>query len=488
MPGSTALTKRAADNALMPPPPPSKRIRRPPKILEEDEYTDALSHIIARDFFPGLLETETQQDFLNALDSGDELWIDEASQRVRDAMTPIAGGGRRSARRGVSMTPLSLTPSRPFQPGQTPIDWRGETPTQSQASSTPRQRQELDKRPQVNANLGLAAFQAKYTSEDNESFNALLDKQNAKRADKYRWLWNNNKLPSNQQLAQAAQQHKLLQRASDATDNPTALIPRPSQDQNVRKAMIDVPLCAPRNGLMFSPEDLSTTHPQHTTIAEDAEEASRAPPKAVSFSNTRLPQHNNYQDDDDSSIPQSPPLSAIDAAIRGERRPTHTTIAASSIASGNDTPRVNGYSFVDAEPTPSELSPRSDPDALLAQITAADTGPSPFSIADTSKRESLHHALVDKQNRSGRTPQNNNLAHLQSTPIPRFASSPAMSSMHRDATPRQLGALTPAARMLYAQLGSRGRTPVKAGNVDWTPGGSKKERKVFTPTAGVKRT
>jgi protein DGCR14 len=32
--------------------------------------------------------------------------------------------------------------------------------------------------------MSLSAFQAKYTSEDNESFYRLLDKQNQKKADK----------------------------------------------------------------------------------------------------------------------------------------------------------------------------------------------------------------------------------------------------------------------------------------------------------------
>ncbi|TKA75403.1 hypothetical protein B0A55_05790 [Friedmanniomyces simplex] len=46
--GTTALTKRSADTLLMPPPPLPKRQKRPPKVLDEDVYSDALSHIIFR--------------------------------------------------------------------------------------------------------------------------------------------------------------------------------------------------------------------------------------------------------------------------------------------------------------------------------------------------------------------------------------------------------------------------------------------------------
>ena len=67
-----SLAKRSADTALMPPPPLTKRIKRPPKVLDEDVYSEAMSHIIARDFFPGLQESQAQQDFMDALDNGDK--------------------------------------------------------------------------------------------------------------------------------------------------------------------------------------------------------------------------------------------------------------------------------------------------------------------------------------------------------------------------------------------------------------------------------
>ena len=38
---STALIRKSTDTNLMPPP-PLKRIKRPPKVLDEDSYTDAL--------------------------------------------------------------------------------------------------------------------------------------------------------------------------------------------------------------------------------------------------------------------------------------------------------------------------------------------------------------------------------------------------------------------------------------------------------------
>ena len=66
---SSALVRKRTDTDLMPPPPQVKKIKRPKKVLDEDTYTEALSQIIARDFFPGLLQTEIQQEYLDALES-----------------------------------------------------------------------------------------------------------------------------------------------------------------------------------------------------------------------------------------------------------------------------------------------------------------------------------------------------------------------------------------------------------------------------------
>src|SRR5438552_2121510 len=168
-----SLIRRPTDTELMPPP-PTKRIKRPPKVLDEDTYTEALSEIIARDFFPGLLEARTQQEYLDALESQDSEWIASAGRKLTEVMTP---GMRRRGRRGVSMMPLGEL--------DTPRGYVVDTPvsTVSDESSVSTSRK-VD-RPKVETNLSLDSFQSKYTSEDNESFNQLLDKQNEKRAQRY---------------------------------------------------------------------------------------------------------------------------------------------------------------------------------------------------------------------------------------------------------------------------------------------------------------
>ncbi|KAJ9622410.1 hypothetical protein H2203_006630 [Taxawa tesnikishii (nom. ined.)] len=405
---SQALAKREHDTSFMPPPPPPKRIKRPAKVLDEDVYTDALSRIIARDFFPGLLESQAQQEYIDALDSDNKDWIREAGHKLRQVMTP--GPGTRGRR------------------GQTPIG----TPGYSVRSTPLAEQMETRHPTAVETELSLGAFQAKYTSEDNESFNALLDRQNAARAKKYAFLHSGNTIPSPRQIAHREREQKLL-----AASSSTALIPRPSEDLDARPASIaSFPSKqGARNSFMFSPNSIEDTH---ATVAQAAQDR---------YAATRLPNPN--ADNITSAPPASPSLSAVDAAIAGRPYASSTEPG----YSGAETPRVNGYAFVDAEPTPSELGiPVSDDVADAAEREAtmallpsvsADEARNPFVLQQASKREELHHRMVDKSNLGRRKGNNNRLDELRGgeegkeagrTPTPRFGSfTPGGSMGQKDA-------------------------------------------------------
>ncbi|KAF1810073.1 hypothetical protein P152DRAFT_372257, partial [Eremomyces bilateralis CBS 781.70] len=386
---SKALMKRSAPSELTTmPPPPTKRIKRPSTVLPEDTYTDALSHIIKRDFFPGLLETETQQEFLDAVESRDREWILDAQGRLETLMTPRADGRRVVGRRGVSMTPVNDGIA-----GETPVGWTGATPTPI-ASRTP-SRDAADRKPEqpeVDLNLSLDAFMAKYTSEDNESFNALLDKQNTKHAEKYRWLYAGNKIPSTRQLEYCKQQ------ASLPPSSTSQSLIRLSHAPDTRPAAPTTRRENPKNTLMFPPDAVEPT------TAQAAASASRAAPKSVSYSNTRMP--DPMLPSSHVPIPPSPSISAVRDALAGRERRTETEAGSAVDGGGGETPRVGGYAFVDAEATEAEVAAAAggvagDEDArtsaLLARLrSGADGGRNPFTINEASRREALHHRLVEK--------------------------------------------------------------------------------------------
>lgn len=463
---SQALTKRSTDTALMPPPPPPKRQKRPTKVLDEDVYSDALSHIIARDFFPGLLESEAQQDYLSALDSKNNDWIRESGRKLTQVMTP---GPNDRFRRGTS-----FTPRRSMNAGETPRGWVGQTPARTPATP-PVSGDAAQEVPEVDVNMSLGAFQAKYTSEDNESFNALLDKQNERRAAKHAFHHNGNNIPSARLLAWRQKEQKLLEgKGIDASDqalvrssngagtddtSTVAKLIGPSQNLDDRPGSVDSfpNRSGPRNAFMFGPDSIEDTT---LTRAQEAQDRSLAPPKATNYSGTRFPASSTEPSD---AVPPSPSMSAIDAAIAGRPKPT----ASEPGYTEAETPRVNGYAFVDAEPTPSELGqPVSDAEAdaaereaALALLPKADTsGPNPFNIKTRSKREDLHHRLVEKADQARRKGGRGRVEELTRlgitpgrTPTPRFASADGL---------RKKGAagMTPAARNLAEKLG---KTPRK---------------------------
>jgi len=442
---STALVRKRNDLDLMPPPPPPKRVKRPKKVIDEDSYTDALSQIIARDFFPGLLESETQQEYLDALESKDPEWISSASRRLQHVMTP----GRKRSRRGTS---LAASGSQM----QTPRGFAGDTPVSISAESSASTTNE--EKPEIDTNMSLSAFQSKYTSEDNESFYKLLDKQNSKRAEKYAWLWSGNKLPSKMQLAQKKTEMKLLESGKSLEDDGFSKRDRLAiKDRDDRPAQPETWKSAPNNSLMFAPDGVEDTL---ETKVQVAEAASRAPPKAVNYHNTRLPipqiseEGEGEGEGEESSIPSSPSLSAIRDAIAGRRRPGSE--ATSTVAGGgNETPRVNGYAFVaEDEEEPSSQPPLPTPRINLGP---GDATPNPFIIKEQSRREALHHRMVDRISSSKRESARVGLTgqidgNGKTTPVPRFPSSPRVTA----------GNLTPAARRLWSNIGSssaRGLTP-----------------------------
>ncbi|KAL4942866.1 nuclear protein DGCR14 [Aspergillus oleicola] len=484
---SRALTKRSAETSLMPPPPPPKRIKRPATVLDEDVYTDALSHIIARDYFPGLLESQVKQEYMDALDSKDREWITSSRKKLTDLMaTP-----RRSRPRG-DMTPGTRnTGAGAGAPGDTPAGWGGDTPMSVvSATTSATEATSREAGPDV-SKMGLLDFQAKYTSEDNESFNKLLDKQNTKRREKHAWLWSGNKILTARQIAHRQREQKLLEAkgAGGITDTvgdgggggdvQKQLQVAIKTDLDARPAKPDGWKPQAENSLMFLP---SSIEDEFETIQQMAEAASRAGPKHVVYQNTRLPEE-NISEGTGSAPPPSPSTSAIQDAIAGRPRQTETEAGYTA----GETPRVNGYAFVDEdepepEPEPTTTSSREEYNNDLDILGPSSTTPNPFEIKSNRRREDLHHRMVDRVARNKRAEKTAQSTKTPVTATPRFASSPRLDFGLRtpgSATPGSGGggvnkALTPAAQKLLEGMGRTPRRNAGAGEKSglrnmWTP-------------------
>ncbi|ETI23485.1 hypothetical protein G647_05287 [Cladophialophora carrionii CBS 160.54] len=505
---SQALVRRASvDDVALMPPPPFKRIKRPPKVLDEDEYTQALSDIIARDYFPGLLESQLQHEYLAALESGNDAWVAEVAHRLRQAAAQTAGSAKRRAARS---TRFDSTPSAtPTRAQDTPLGNTGdETPISVAGSAISDGGSGLEKRNgQLDldtARLSLGAFQAKYTSEDNESFNTVLDKQNQKRRLKHAHLWTQDqRLSSARQIAyrRAAHEARLLKQ------NPEAQAEEDDGDATAAaggKALIPIPISSgavdsrparpdawkiqkPDNTLMFPAS--SVDEDGIPTVQQVREQTSKAGVKEVVHANTRFPPlHVQYADDFAAGpVPPSPSLNTEIIAQRGRRGvgggggPGNEVFSAASEFLGSETPRVNGYAFVDEDEPENNNNNVHDPSAANGSASApsyrdllagqvGDGTPNPFTISEIRKREDLHLRMVERQAKKKRDKDKETVR----TPV----SAVALSGQRGARTPA--GNVTPAARRLMERLGaktpsSRGAVPgdvatTSSSTLDWTPG------------------
>ncbi|KAJ5931242.1 Nuclear protein DGCR14 [Penicillium verrucosum] len=456
---SHELVKQSAGQ-LMPPPPPPKRIKRPATVLDEDIYSNALSHIIARDFFPGLLETQIKQEYLEACESKDKAWIASSKKKLAGVMrtpTPGSNARRKSDHASVPSTPQHF----PGRPGDTPHGWGGDTPMSVLSTSTAATETENRHIPDV-SNMGLVAFQEKYTSDDNESFNKVLDKQNEKRRSKYPWLWSGNKIPSARQIAHHQQE---IKRITAQGGNPQmGLIKRDEHaqpaiktDLDARPANPDTWKSRPDNTLMFLPSSVEDTH---ETLPQKAEMTSRAAPKRTLYQNTRL------------LDPHA--AAAADAVSASE---------AASAYAGSETPRVNGYAFVDEdEPEPEftygSSSKTDDMEVDWRLLGPTSEKPSPFQLSETSKREALHHRMVDRMARNKRAEQ---AARVTKTPVsltPRFANSPRLDFGLRS-TPGSTPGAGSSRGSVYGGGSARGKM--------LTPGAQRLLQQMGTPRSGEGR-
>ena len=160
-------------------------------VLDEDEYTAALSKIIARDFFPSLVHLDATNDYLDALHSQDPHLINASVLRLEEiSATPLNSTKRRAPYQTPSQTPFGGGPSQ--TPLRTP---RGEPP---------------NKRPKYDTELSLDAFQARYTSEDNSSFTQILDEENRTRKEKWGWAWEAQRRVEAQQERLVEHREKML--------------------------------------------------------------------------------------------------------------------------------------------------------------------------------------------------------------------------------------------------------------------------------------
>ncbi|EJD52195.1 hypothetical protein AURDEDRAFT_111627 [Auricularia subglabra TFB-10046 SS5] len=438
------------------------------EVLDEDEYTAALSKIIARDFFPSLVHLESTNEYLDAVQAQDAPRIALSVRRLH----------------ALQQTPL-VTPGRtPYLTPRSGGDGAEGPPT---------------KRQRLNTDLSLDAFQARYTSEDNSSFTQILDEDNRQRREKYKWAWAAENRANDLRHKQIAAADRLLIEAPKAlaitangeegTADPedaelaVAVVPKDKEDddqpvdvmakkKDTRTALVDGWVFKNRNALMFPPDaDASPFTPVALDPAQEAKE--------IKHFNTRLPEQDESTDTADE--PPSPTQSRVAAAIAGT--PYHPS---------SDGPQVRGFSLVPAVPSinAAELAPKqvkqlmtwgtldATPRVLGRSEDPVPEPSTPFHLRAPSHREQLATRLSSTAAKSLRE----KAAIMNGTP--------RRGTMPPPRTPREgAGMLTPAAKRLLERTSGARRAEAMSRSAGWE--GAKKERDMghvrWTPSPSPRR-
>lgn len=178
---------------------------------QEDTYTEALSSIITRDFFPNLPHIHATNDYLTALTNNDPELLSSSIRKLaaiaqaKEGKNPSSQGDEARLRELENVgTPYMNVPGGRRMPVRTPVGARGwDTPMDASTRRRDDDFDELEGGPgpstraakrrnvrKIRDDLPLDAFQANYTSEDNASFVQIVDEENRQRqTEKWSWAW-----------------------------------------------------------------------------------------------------------------------------------------------------------------------------------------------------------------------------------------------------------------------------------------------------------
>eukprot|EP01103_Thecamoeba_quadrilineata_P010442 TRINITY_DN2257_c0_g1_i1.p1 TRINITY_DN2257_c0_g1~~TRINITY_DN2257_c0_g1_i1.p1 ORF type:complete len:544 (+),score=133.11 TRINITY_DN2257_c0_g1_i1:190-1632(+) len=280
--------------------------------------------------------------------------------------------------------------------------------------------------PQLNMSLSLDQFQTRHTSEDNASFETIMEKQREKNLQKHAWLFEKEREAQSQLMLTQSQQHSekilalpstLSTSLSTSSSSPTAELELElelavtGKSQDTRPTSVVTWPYKARNDLMYEPDGLPNTAKENMEIIGGS-------PKEIVHSNTRfesiihsepVPLETKKQEIHWSQIDPTTPQ------ILGKRRkePSHIDLDdfyATPRALGGESPQVRGYGFV-ATPSPgpglTDGSPittwgRLDgtPQKLMEDaLLSASSGPQ-FKVPDTPRREKVALTLTESSSRN----------------------------------------------------------------------------------------
>lgn len=398
-----------------------KKISKPKyEIISEEEYIENLSKIIQRDYFPDLEKLKIQNEYLDALASNDYIKIRQIFKRYQ-IKTPLPG-----------RIPSPATFDTPLVTGQCDEPQSSQRSRRSTASSTSSNKS-------VTARHTVDSYLDTYTSEDNQSFQEIIEAADKKLRQKYAVLFNAE------------------ESSKEQMEKSLALPSISDQFQLEPSKNVETWTYKNQNALMYNPDGWQLTKAEQIEMAKLRQEISRR--------NTRL-----------SKNPFADQKSAIGDAIKAQAKFAGNKVGVDGKEiSNDDMPQVGGFSFV-ATPSPmpgvaeSPLMTWGEIEGTPFRLDGGDTplhpsiGPS-FRITETSKRENIALQLAGAAAEKQRAKKAKAIEAAKRN----IAASPRVRSSFD-----RLASMSPAARRLATVKLGISTTPSPAWTPSSTPLGSKK--------------
>ncbi|XP_050300399.1 splicing factor ESS-2 homolog [Anthonomus grandis grandis] len=407
------------------------RKRKKMKVLDEESYVEEIGNIIQRDFFPDLEKIKAQNDYLDAMERNDSVRLRELYMKYSGKRPPT----ERIPSPATFETPTNLHPSQADLP-----DFIKQKGPENIAEPT-----------QKKKSIGLDQYLNSHTSQDNESFEEILDVQERRQREKYKYLYE-------EEESSVGKQDKLL--ALPSIQQQAALPEKPFN--------LDTWGYTNRNCLMFNPEGVDLTKERELEINKHRHE--------IVYSNTRLKVNpfNEVQSKETINELAKTQAKVLDGKIGVDGKELLKP----------ETPKIGGFSLVRTpSPSPSVLGTPlmtwGEIEGTPFRLDGSDTplpksqGPS-FKMAEPPRRERLALALAEKVGEKNRDQKKRALDAQRrqfSTPSPR----PNTSTIERLAT------MSPAARKLATSHLKIPATGLSVPRVSPSP-----HRTAKTPNLGVK--